>query len=287
MLKQRVITAIILAAVVAAAIYWLPTPYFALGALVFIVGLAGWEWATLTESAGVIKRLLLLLPTIVICYILFLTHFAELQHSFLPAVLFYYSLLTPVLVTGVLVWLILIRWLLAYRPGTQRYQQRPYLLKWVSVPVLVAAWYALVYLHGVHYGYVFYIIALVAIADIGAYFSGKRFGKTKLAPQLSPGKTREGVYGGLGLTLLWAVFGAWFSGQSGLSSLGFVLFSMLAVVMSVLGDLFESLIKREAGAKDSGTLLPGHGGVFDRIDGLLAALPVFTLGLLLIKTGQG
>ena len=141
------------------------------------------------------------------------------------------------------------------------------------------------YLHSVHYGYVFYIIALVAVADIGAYFSGKRFGKTKLAPNLSPGKTREGVYGALVLALLWAILGAAIGGHGGFDGLLFVVFSMLAAVMSVLGDLFESLIKREAGAKDSGTLLPGHGGVLDRIDGLLAALPVFALGLLWIGVG--
>lgn len=285
MLKQRIITGLLLAALVATVVYWAPTQYFALAALVFVVGLAGWEWAALTEKAGVVRCLLMLLPTAIICIILYMAHFADLQNPILPSFLLYYSFLVPVLLFGVAVWAVLVRWLWVYQPGTQQYQDKPYLLKIVSVPVLAAAWYALLYLHGVHYGYVFYIIALVAIADIGAYFSGKRFGKTKLAAKLSPGKTREGVYGALGLTLLWAILGAAVSGQSGFTFMLFILFSMLAVVMSVLGDLFESLIKREAGAKDSGTLLPGHGGVFDRIDGLLAALPVFTLGLLWIKAG--
>ena len=277
MLKQRIITALILAAFVASAIYWLPTPAFALASLVFVVGLAGWEWVSLAGGSKIKSdlkavpdnRLMTLLMTFMVCLLMLL-----LQVQLLPV------LLISVIVWGMLIWL-----LVTYQPGGQYYAKRPFILLGVSLPVLASAWYALVYLHGMHYGYVFYIIALVAVADIGAYFSGKRFGKTKLASKLSPGKTREGVYGALGLTLLWAVLGAVISGQSGFGLVLFVLFSMLAVVMSVLGDLFESLIKREAGAKDSGTLLPGHGGVFDRIDGLLAALPVFTLGLLWIRAG--
>ncbi len=272
MLKQRIITALILAALVAADIYWLPTVGFALTSLAFIVGLAGWEWVTLTCSKQNIRRrrrLMALLPIVVVCGLLW---FLKVP-------------LLPVLLVSVAVWAVLVWLLITYQPEVQRFLNHSRILKSISLPVLATAWYALVYLHDVHYGYVFYIIALVAVADIGAYFSGKRFGKTKLAPNLSPGKTREGVYGALVLTFLWALFGAWLSGYYGFDGLLFVLFSMLAVIMSVLGDLFESLIKREAGAKDSGRLLPGHGGVFDRIDGLLAALPMFTLGLLWIRAG--
>ena len=111
------------------------------------------------------------------------------------------------------------------------------------------------------------------------------FGKTKLAPQLSPGKTREGVIGGLAVTFVWSIIWAVYSTGSAPDALLFIVFSMLAVVISVMGDLFISLIKREVGADDSGTLLPGHGGVLDRIDSLLAAAPLFTLGLLWIKLG--
>ncbi|MGB1255591.1 MAG: phosphatidate cytidylyltransferase [Thiolinea sp.] len=267
MLKQRVITALILAALVALAIYLLPTQSFALAALFFIVGLGAWEWATLTGTPEGMLRMLAPLPAMMIAGLLLLFHWP----------------LLPVLLVSFCVWCALIWLLFTYEQGTTLYKEKPYILKSVSLLVLVPAWYALVHLHGEHYGYVFYVIALVAVADIGAYFSGKRFGKAKLAPALSPGKTREGVYGALLLTFLWAIAGAVISGQQGFAAVLFVLFSMLAVVMSVLGDLFESLIKREAGAKDSGTLLPGHGGVLDRIDGLLAALPVFTLGLLWIR----
>ncbi|MEZ5478544.1 MAG: phosphatidate cytidylyltransferase [Thiolinea sp.] len=264
MLKQRIITAVILALLVASAIYLLSTPIFALVALFAMVGLGAWEWGILTGAAEGLPRMLAPLLPMLVAYLLLILGWP----------------LSPILLLSVLVWGFII-WLLSrYHAGTSFYRDHPVILKSLSLLVLVPAWYALVNLHATHYGYVFYIIVLVACADIGAYFAGKRFGKTKLAPALSPGKTREGVYGGLLLSMLWAVAAALFLGLSAGQFLLFVLFSLLAVVMSVLGDLFESMIKREAGAKDSGTLLPGHGGVLDRIDGLLAALPIFTLGLL-------
>ena len=141
--------------------------------------------------------------------------------------------------------------------------------------MLIPAWYALTYLHALHYGYVFYVISLIAFADIAAYFSGKRFGKTKLAPSLSPGKTREGALGALVATFLWSCICAAFTDLSVSGGLVFVLFSMFAVVMSIAGDLFESLIKRQACVKDSGTLLPGHGGILDRFDAAIFAAPFF------------
>ena len=104
-------------------------------------------------------------------------------------------------------------------------------------------------------------------------------GKTKLAPALSPGKTREGFYGALAATSLWAIFGSWWLALPAGISVSFIVLSMFTVCMSVAGDLFESLLKREAGVKDSGSLLPGHGGILDRVDSMLAAAPIFTLGL--------
>ena len=131
-----------------------------------------------------------------------------------------------------------------------------------------------------------YCMALVWVMDTGAYFAGKRFGRTKLAPSISPGKTREGVIGGVAaacsLFLLTALFGRWPEG-----SLWAIFFaSLIAAPFSVVGDLYESRIKRAAGAKDSSDLLPGHGGVLDRIDGLLPTVPMFTaVYLLLVSTG--
>ncbi|CAA6826058.1 MAG: Phosphatidate cytidylyltransferase (EC [uncultured Thiotrichaceae bacterium] len=269
MLKQRIITGIILAIVAGSAIYLLPTPKFAIVSLFAIVGMGAWEWATLTGTKEGLPQKLAPLPAMLIAYLL---------------LLFGWPLL-PVLFVSVIVWAVIIWMLFNYRQGTMLYQNQPYILKSLSLLVLVPAWYALVNLHGTHSGYVFYLISLIALADIGAYFAGKQFGKTKLAPQLSPGKTREGVIGGLAVTFVWSIIWAVYSTGSAPDALLFIVFSMLAVVISVMGDLFISLIKREVGADDSGTLLPGHGGVLDRIDSLLAAAPLFTLGLLWIKLG--
>jgi len=121
-----------------------------------------------------------------------------------------------------------------------------------------------------------YCLSLVWVMDTGAYFAGKRFGRVKLAPKISPGKTREGVYGGIAaacsLFLITLLFGTWPQGTL------FAVFiaSIIAAPFSIVGDLFESRLKRAAGAKDSSDLLPGHGGVLDRIDGVLATVPMFT-----------
>jgi phosphatidate cytidylyltransferase len=119
----------------------------------------------------------------------------------------------------------------------------------------------------------------VAITDSGAYFTGKAFGRNKLAPELSPGKTREGMFGGVAGAVVWSILGAWFFDLPATDWLYFILLSLVVAFMSVSGDLFESLIKREAGMKDSGDILPGHGGILDRVDGLIATLPIFTLGI--------
>ncbi|MEZ5454429.1 MAG: phosphatidate cytidylyltransferase, partial [Thiothrix sp.] len=131
-----------------------------------------------------------------------------------------------------------------------------------------------------------YLITLIALADTAAYFTGRSFGKHKLAPDLSPGKTREGLSGAVVVTAVWASLGSfWLDVPVGQGAI-FMVLSMFVVLMSVAGDLFESLLKREAGVKDSGQILPGHGGILDRIDSMLAAAPLFTLGLLWLLKGQ-
>ena len=150
---------------------------------------------------------------------------------------------------------------------------------------LVLLWicaHSLVYLHLVLGGWVLlFVFTLVWVADIGAYFCGRRFGKRKLAPEISPGKTWEGVFGAIVATLVWmlAVYG--FAAEWRPVLLLFVATGVATVLVSIVGDLFESVLKREAGVKDSGTILPGHGGVLDRIDSIIAAAPVFVSGLIL------
>lgn len=125
-----------------------------------------------------------------------------------------------------------------------------------------------------------FLLMLIWIADIGAYFTGRHWGRIKLAPKISPGKTREGVYGALVGALLSGVVLAWWQGLSIQQAPFAILLCILAALFSVAGDLFWSMLKRLRGVKDSSNLLPGHGGMLDRIDSLTAAAPVFLLGLI-------
>jgi len=146
---------------------------------------------------------------------------------------------------------------------------------------IVPAWAALVLVHhGEPNGHRWLLTALAIVwaADSGAYFAGRAFGRRKLAPRISPNKTVEGLLGGLAAGLVVALGFGWLAGVAAADIGWLLLVAALAVLASVLGDLFESLLKRHAGAKDSGSVIPGHGGVLDRIDGVLAALPVFALG---------
>lgn len=265
MLKQRIITGIILAVFVSLAIFLLPNPVFDQLALILMVGIGTWEWANLTGFADK-QRMSAVIGSVVI---------AELIYFIAPVLL-------PILLLSLVTWGFILYLLRSYQPDTAYYKSKPWLLRLLCALVLLPAWYTLVSLHDLHYGYVFYVISLVAFADIAAYFSGKRFGKVKLAPSLSPGKTREGALGALVVTFVWACICAIYTDLNFGRGLVFVFFSMLAVVMSIAGDLFESLIKRQAGAKDSGTLLPGHGGILDRIDSLVAAIPILAFGLFVI-----
>lgn len=157
-----------------------------------------------------------------------------------------------------------------------------------GVVVLLGPWLAVVHLHGVApFGpmLVLFLLGLIWIADSAAYFSGRRWGRTPLAPVLSPRKTWAGAYGALigavlwGLLLVWGLELGW-----GLAAVA-LLICGVSVAMSIVGDLYESLLKRRRGLKDSGQLLPGHGGMLDRIDSLTAAAPVFALGMFLLGVG--
>jgi phosphatidate cytidylyltransferase len=154
-----------------------------------------------------------------------------------------------------------------------------------GVLVLAAPWGALIELHESDphgRALVLFFLMLVWTADSLAYFVGRRWGRTKLAPRVSPGKTREGVYGALAGALLWGLLLGWVSSLGPSGTLAAVLLCGVTVLISVVGDLYESLLKRRRGVKDSSHLLPGHGGMLDRVDSLTAAAPVFVLGLALI-----
>jgi phosphatidate cytidylyltransferase len=150
--------------------------------------------------------------------------------------------------------------------------------------VLLTAWILMLWLR-MNFGVkqVLFLIVLIWLADAGAYFVGSRFGRTKLLPQISPGKTVEGVYGALFLTALYAAAVGFYFDFKPIVISDFVLLSLATVVISIAGDLFESLVKRLRGVKDSGAMFPGHGGVLDRIDSLVAGVAVFYLGSYLLE----
>jgi phosphatidate cytidylyltransferase len=145
--------------------------------------------------------------------------------------------------------------------------------------VLVTGWILLVWLR-VNFGnlQVLYLILVIWLADIVAYFTGKRWGVTKLAPEISPGKTAEGLYGALFAAGIFALGIGFYKQMETVLIADFVLITLLTVLVSVIGDLFESLAKRVRGVKDSGTILPGHGGLYDRLDSIIAGVSVFYLG---------
>ncbi len=261
-LKSRITTGVVLAIVVLLAVLLLPAKLFAIFSLVALVSVGGWEWSRLVGCTNLFRDF----------YVAGLISVSLLAY-------FLEGLTWVFIVAGVLWWGVILVLLGMYEKGSYFYKNYPWILRLSGFLVVVPAWIALVTLHKHFPSLVVYLIFLVAAADSGAYFSGKKWGKNKLAPELSPGKTREGMMGGFVAAIIWAIICATYFGLSASNWFYFILLSAIVALLSVSGDLFESLIKREAGQKDSGTILPGHGGILDRVDGLLAALPLFTLGI--------
>jgi phosphatidate cytidylyltransferase len=264
MLKQRIMTGLVLITLVFAGVIFLPTPLFALFSMMFIVGLGAWEWAGLTGCYLPEKRMM---GTLMILM-------ASVPLVFLPLPT------VAVLWVSVPIWAVILLALWLYPKNAGIYKKHALKMRILGIFILLPAWFALFKLHQMDYRYVLYLISLVALADTAAYFVGRKWGVTKLAPHLSPSKTREGMSGAVVATAIWAVVATQLLPVPEGKAIHFMILSMLVVLMSVAGDLFESLLKREAGVKDSGQILPGHGGILDRVDSLLAAAPIFALGLL-------
>ncbi|MEN8165940.1 MAG: phosphatidate cytidylyltransferase [Pseudomonadota bacterium] len=270
MLKQRVLTALVLAPLVLGTVLFMPSHYLALiFALVLLLG--GGEWARLagiSQPAGQLGYILLLAGTMLGADRLFMQ-----------------SGWAPWLLSASLGWWLLVIFRISRFSSDGRLTGFRPLQALEGVIVLVPAWFSLVFLHHLPQdGPVLLVFLLMLIwgADVGAYFAGRRWGRHKLAPQVSPGKTREGVYGALVPALLFGLILGWWQGLDLQSTLLAMLLCLITVLFSVVGDLSESMLKRQRSVKDSGNLLPGHGGMLDRVDSLTAAAPVFLLGWVLL-----
>ena len=272
MLKQRLLTAAVLAALIITAIFSFPTGWFA-GVLAVFLAVGAWEWSRLMGSE--LDKNLPMLPGALVAMLIPLWFF---QHET--------DVLLIVLVASAVGWCAVLASLprSSELPPLREYGQVARFV--MGIFLLVPPWLALVHLHITpQYGpwHVLFLFGLVGVADSAAYFTGRAWGKNKLAPLISPGKTWEGVYGALIATAIYAAVCGTLFELRGMLLVAFITLCLVTVMFSIVGDLFESLIKRQAGAKDSGNILPGHGGVLDRIDSLTAAAPIFTLGLWLLE----
>lgn len=265
-LRARVLTALLLAPAIMVAVLLLPNDWFA-GLMAVVVAMAAWEWAALAgfgsrrSRAGYVAAAL-------VCLVLLWTAAPRSLDTFLLSM-------------AALWWLVLsVRLGLIQRVDPAPHKEASLLL--LGLLVLCLPWLALVHLHQLPADGPFLALSLLLLiwfADTAAYFSGRRFGGAKLSVLLSPGKTRVGVYGGVGAAAAWGLVLAAVLGLGPGQALLLLMICVLSALMSVVGDLFESLLKRRRGIKDAGSLLPGHGGVLDRIDSTTAAAPIFALGL--------
>lgn len=264
-MRQRILTALVLLPLAIAGVLYLPTPWLG-GLVTLVLLLALWEWTRLVGVRALPARLA------------FLAANAALMSWLAWSAAAWHGLTLSVVVVGALWWLLAAAWLRRSALLSLDTVRARALKLAAGTLAAVPAWAALLLLHGDGaLGPRWALTALVAVwaADSFAYFVGSRWGRTKLAPSISPGKTWAGFWGGLGGCMLLTLLAAPLLGVGWLQLPALALLAAITGAVSVVGDLFESLIKRHAGSKDSGNLIPGHGGVLDRVDSLLAALPVF------------
>ncbi|MBT8098134.1 MAG: phosphatidate cytidylyltransferase [Gammaproteobacteria bacterium] len=255
MLKQRIVTAIIALTALALVLFVLPP--LAAELVIAVVVLAGaWEWSGFLGSEKMLTR---------VTYVILVAAVMAIVGMFWP------DGVRHVLQVALVWWFVALIWAFFFPTGI------PIVVRWsCGFLVLIPMYIALVMLYQANPSLLLFSLLIVWAADIGAYFAGKQFGRVKLAPEISPGKTWEGVIGGMLLVAALTVGrSVWFE-----TDLAVLLPFCLGVAgISIVGDLTVSMFKRSAGVKDSGKLFPGHGGVLDRVDSIAAATPVFALGL--------
>lgn len=260
MLKERIITALLLVAALLTVLFFASAD---VGVVLFglLLLVAAWEWAGLAQaSRPVLRAVYTLLVALLIGWLAWWTPTGDMP--------------TPLLGAQLLIWAGTAGLLARFPIHIPRQ-----VVALAGLVILPLAW--LTFAHVLKtdaFGawWALYLFVVVAAADVGAYFVGRRFGRRKLARQVSPGKTWEGLFGGLALVALVSLAAAWWFG---VAPPGIAALSLVVAAVSVVGDLGISMLKRSIGLKDTGQLFPGHGGVLDRIDSLLAALPVYVVGL--------
>jgi phosphatidate cytidylyltransferase len=273
--RTRIIAALVMLPAAVLGVLFLPSNLLAAAiAVLMIMGL--WEWSALAGLQQRVARAAYILGNALLL--------AALAWSAGP-------LLVPlklVALAGVVFWLLVPLWLMRFDFASRDSVFARVLKLACGSACVLPAWSAIYWLHhgasGIGHSaaqgpaWTLFVLAIIWAADSGAYFAGSRWGRRKLAPRISPGKSWEGLFGGLFAAALLAAIALPWLGLRWPQLPQLVLLTVITVLISVVGDLFESLIKRHAGAKDSSDLIPGHGGMLDRIDSLLAALPVFVLG---------
>lgn len=269
-MKQRIITALILTPIAIAFILMSSTPLFA-GIMLLVVAASMWEWTRLIGMQTAAPRITSVIVIVLLMVGLWLVRGQTWWWLCIGA--------------GVIWWLIALRWMRSFSFAASPTSRNRLIKLIAGLFVLVPAWTALVEIHSqadLGPAWTLFALFIVWAADTFAYFAGSRFGRNKLAPRISPGKTLEGVWGALIGSGLIAFIGGWWLGQRDLPLVLLIGLGLICVVWSIIGDLFESLMKRQANVKDSGALFPGHGGLLDRLDGVVAAMPIFVVGKTLI-----
>lgn len=265
MFKQRFATASVLALVFISALLFLTTPVF-ISLMMLVILIAGWEWADLARIRSILGKLLFVLA-LLLCMLAIANYvgiFTELD----------YSLSYKICLATIALWAVIFLWLQGYPSSAILWSPRPIVIC-LGIVLLSVTWLALASIISLDKGrfLILLAVAIIIFADVGGYLIGKSIGRHKLAPTISPGKTWEGLFGGMLLQIFLVLGLILYFSQIHWYKLCLLVFPV--AISSVIGDLFESMLKRHRGVKDSSNLLPGHGGFLDRLDGVMPALPLF------------
>lgn len=265
MFKQRFATASVLALVFISALLFLTTPVF-ISLMMLVILIAGWEWADLARIRSILGKLLFVLA-LLLCMLAIANYvgiFTELD----------YSLSYQICLATIALWALIFLWLQGYPSSAILWSPRPIVIC-LGIVLLSVTWLALASIISLDKGrfLILLAVAIIIFADVGGYLIGKSIGRHKLAPTISPGKTWEGLFGGMLLQIFLVLGLILYFSQIHWYKLCLLVFPV--AISSVIGDLFESMLKRHRGVKDSSNLLPGHGGFLDRLDGVMPALPLF------------